>query len=543
MAKRHYSTTTTRSQTENISAAQHKSEAATSPKASTKWTVFSHPALCYGVGFLLLWTFVVVTYGDVFQHIAAENYFSFDRDTMAYVLRRDLGVALWGGRFLLLAFNNIWVGGTLLAALFTLTAWLFDTGRRRTSWQGIGFLPVMALLGWMVMRGFNLFLRNDPSIFVLLSVGLLLLSALYALIVKWVQGRQSSVGRKGFPWSLLVVMMAYGGLTYAARVLQENVVISCRMQNELAQEDWEAMVETARTADRPSRTIAALHALALVQQNQLLEGMFEINYDFPELTLDYVAGKDESVNYVPDCNLHAGLVNAAYRSSMENTVVLGPRVSNFKRMALCTVLNHEVALGERYFHLIGKMPFESDFVKRYRPMLSDTTLIAHDPTLARIRSLTPMERRFEQNYRQPAFLGYNVGLMQGADPTLITSVATCLYSKDLDNFLMRVGVMRQKMPLPPVVLQAIAVASIKREGVLQQFPEVDQLTMSQLRAFVSEVSPYIEAQMQMNDEEKAKSKREMAEALRENWLGTYMYYYYCGNVGKPQQEEKGHGVN
>ena len=86
-------------------------------------------------------------------------------------------------------------------------------------------------------------------------------------------------------------------------------------------------------------------------------------------------------------------------------------------------------------------------------------------------------------------------------------------------------------------------ASIKREGVLQQFPEVDQLTMSQLRAFVSEVSPYIEAQMQMNDEEKAKSKREMAEALRENWLGTYMYYYYCGNVGKPQQEEKGHGVN
>ena len=93
MAKRHYSTTTTRSQTENTSAAQHKSEAATSSKASTKWTVFSHPALCYGGGFLLLWTFVVVTYGDVFQHIAAENYLSFDRDTMAYVLRRDLGVA------------------------------------------------------------------------------------------------------------------------------------------------------------------------------------------------------------------------------------------------------------------------------------------------------------------------------------------------------------------------------------------------------------------------------------------------------------------
>ena len=137
MAKRHYSTTTTRSQTENTSAAQHKSEAATSSKASTKWTVFSHPALCYGGGFLLLWTFVVVTYGDVFQHIAAENYFSFDRDTMAYVLRRDLGVALWGGRFLLLAFNNIWVGGTLLAALFTLTAWHFMARHRFPTSDGL----------------------------------------------------------------------------------------------------------------------------------------------------------------------------------------------------------------------------------------------------------------------------------------------------------------------------------------------------------------------------------------------------------------------
>ncbi len=91
--------------------------------------------------------------------------------------------------------------------------------------------------------------------------------------------------------------------------------------------------------------------------------MFEISYDFPEITFDYVASKDESVNYVADCNLHAGLVNAAYRASMESTVVLEPRVSNFKRMALCAVLNHEVALGERYFHLIAKMPSWSATVR------------------------------------------------------------------------------------------------------------------------------------------------------------------------------------
>lgn len=544
MMKQHHSSSQTRSKGGASRTTQQYVEAKSSKRSGAKWAFKARPALYYSIGFLLLCFFFVWTYGDVFRHIAAENYFSFDREAMAYVLRRDAGTLLWFGRFLLLSFKNVWVGGTLLAALLTLTAWFFDTGRRRqTPWLGIGFLPVMALLGWMVMRGFNLFLRNEPSTFLLLSVGLFLLSVIYALMVRWAQGKDSFPEHQGLPWSLLLVIVAYSGLTYAARVEEENVVLSCRMQNEMEQEDWDAMVEAARSAQRPSRTIAALHALALVQQNQLLEGMFEISYDFPEITFDYVAGKDESVNYVADCNLHAGLVNAAYRASMENTVVLGPRVSNFKRMALCAVLNHEVALGERYFHLIAKMPFENAFVERYRPMLTDTTLIARDPMLSRIRSLTPMERRFEQNYRQPAFLGYNVGLMQGADPTLVTSVATCLYSKDLDNFLMRVGVMRQKMPLPLVVQQAIAVASIKRDGLLQQYPEVNQLTMNQLRAFVSEVSPYIEAQMKMNEEEKTQSKREMAEALRANWLGTYMYYYYCGNVGTQQQEEKGHGVN
>ena len=44
------------------------------------------------------------------------------------------------------------------------------------------------------------------------------------------------------------------------------------------------MVSEARTAQQPSRSVAAYHAIALIQTDQLLEGMFDIPYDFPKST-------------------------------------------------------------------------------------------------------------------------------------------------------------------------------------------------------------------------------------------------------------------
>lgn len=498
----------------------------------------------YGLGFLLLWVFCSWTYGDVFRHIASENFFAFDREAMRFLERKDFGLLFWVGRFFLLVFKNQWVGGALMAAVLTLAARSFDAAWRRSAqWMTAGFLPILAMLGFCVFRGYNLYLRNEPSTFVLLTLGLLIVAALYALVVAIAQRGKATAVKGGFPVMLIVSLLAYGGLTYYALVPQNYVRMTTRMQNCLEAEDWEGMIEAARSVERPTRSMAALHALALTRTDRLLSEAWEIEYDFPEVKLDYIGGTDEGPNYMPDCNLHAGLVNSAYRATMENTVVIGPRVDNYKRMALCSMLNGEKALAERYFRLIAKMPFEGDFVERYRPMLNDTALIASDPTLAHIRTLAPMERNFEQNYRQPIFLGYNFSLNQGTDATLVTSVATCMYSKDLDNFLMRARVLRTKMTLPLPVLQAIGIASLKREGLLQHFPEVTPMVMNQIEAFVTEVAPYFQAQQSMNEEQKAASRLEAAEKLRKDWLGTYMYYYYCGNMAQQQDQAEGAGVN
>lgn len=498
----------------------------------------------YALGGFLLWVFCTLIYGDVFQHIASENYVSGNPDTMVYVLRRDAGWLFWIGRWFVLPFQWKWLGGTLLAALLLLAAWLFDSPvRHLRRWWGLGFLPIFSALGWMVWEGYDLFLRTEPSTFVLVALSLLAIALLVALGAKWFRKASSPV-LPAFPLGGLLVLVTYTGLSAYALVGQENVRLSCRLQNQMEREEWDNMLETARQAHRPTRTIAALHAIALVHTQQLLDGAWAIPYDFPELKLDYLAGSDESVNYTSECNLHAGLSYPAYHVAMEQLVTLGPRLRTYKLLALCALLNGERALAERYFYTIGQMPGNQAWIDRYRPMLTDRSLLQADPMLANILSMAPMEKRFEQNYRKPAFLGYNVGMMQGSDASLITSVATCMYSKDLDNFLMRAGALRNKMHLPHAALQAIAIASVRREGLRERFPECNDMVMSELRAFIQAASPYLEAlNAASTDEAKLSARREMATALREDWLGSYFYYYYCGNMAVPQQEVQSHGVN
>lgn len=527
-------------------------------------------ATVYGVGFLLLAVFCCWTYGDVFHHIALENYVCSDAEAMTFVRRLSWGSLYWACRYALLAFNNQWLGGVLMALVLTLTAWLFDRfflallpsagcteaqcARRKSFIVGTGFVPVFALLGWMVWRGYNLYLRCEISSFVVATLVLLAVALLAGLIAFCLSRRAASraaslsaQARFGLPLASLVALMLYGGVTWLALGPNAYVRITCKMQNILDEtQDWQAMTELARSCERPTRSIAAYHAIALVQQNEVLEHAFDIEYNYPKLELDDIGGNDEGVNYVPDCNLYAGLVSAAYHMTMENHVMFGPRLRAYKRMAVCSILNHEPKLALRYLHIIDKMPFCHKWAERYTAYLENPEAIKEDPTYAMISTLFPRENRFEQNYRQPVFLGYNVGLLSGSDNTLRTSVATCMYSKDLNNLLLRTNILQQKGTLPISVQQSIIVASLNRQGLLDKYPQVKANVMLQteFKRFLDEVQPFMTRKSALTDEDEIKAvQQEMCDALRDDWLGSYYYYYYTGNIEQTVKKTESHGVN
>ena len=473
-------------------------------------------------------------YGDIFQRAQQDCYVSLDSERMTYVLRQPLGEFYWVMRYLMLAFKNIWLGGALLTLLLVGTACCFARilGLSRR-WKLLTFLLPLGVLGYFVWRGARLYYHEEPSIIIGLPLILFCVTALGALVATIVRKvpKVTVVATTHSHWASVVITLVAGvmlcGFTH---VYRENDVLCARMQNRMLVADWEGIVDDALSAKRGSRPVAAYYAIALVQQNQLLEHLFDFAFDYPQDGTDLSdKGITETSMYEADCNFYAGLVNSAYRAAMERHVMTGPSIYNYKRMALSAILNGEVQLAKRYMKALEDVPFERTFIDRYSPMIDNPNLIAEDPELVSVLNLAPRETTYEQRYRRPVFLGYNVGLTFGSDQTLITSIASTLYSKDLMRFMNMAVVLKQKNNgrLPSVVRQAILVYSMKHDEVKQVFPEIcnDKVMLSNFHAFVAEAKPSL------------KDKAELRKRMKANLLGTYYYYYYCEN-NEPYQTRK-----
>lgn len=486
----------------------------------------------YALGFVLLWVFATWVYGSVFQRAEQESFVVLDAETMKFLTDQAGGRFYAAARVALLVFKSAMLGGFCLALIGTLTARLADgLLRLPRAWRGSGFVLPFLVMAFFVWRGLDLYYFNEPSIVMWLPLTLLLAVAVAAGLTALLRRRcptpatdapATRTAAMALHGSTVVLVLGAGLYAYALTAGQ-NTRLAADMQLRTARADWQGVLDDALAARRPTRTIAAYHAIALVQTGQLLERLFELPYNYPERLPRNDESNDEGFNYIPDCNFYAGLINSSYRSCMEKTVQGGPSLFTLKRMAVCAIMNGEKALAQKYLHIIGRTPFEHDFVERYAPMAEKPELADADPELATVRGLEPLERKFEQEYRPIAFLGYNTGVLSGTNATLTTSMAAALYSKDLANVALRAGYLRGVRSLPATVRQALALAAFRDPSILDRFPEVDEMTRSQVAAFLKAAVPYKD------------NFAEMAKALRKEWLGTYMYYYYCGNLTAPTQ--------
>lgn len=481
--------------------------------------------LTYVAGFLLLFVLTGWVYGDVLQCTEQYSYVSAVPDTMSYVTSQPLGWLWMAGRWALLCCRWAALGGAVLSAVFTLTAWLVDRAfGLRGKWTGAGFIVSLLVFGWIAFRGVNIFYRNEPSLLVIVPVAVMLLAAVLCAVSCLVRrkscGSKSCAGEKVAPYGLTLAAALIVGACAATRIVNENTILTARFKLLAERQDWETIIEDTRAARCPSRAVAAYYAIALEQTGQLLSDLFDIPYDFPTLKLDKRWGSEEYGIFTADCNFYAGLTNGAYRSAMDSHVMNGPALCNYKRMAASALVGGEYALCRKYLDIIAHNPFEGDFVQRYEALLAAPAKVGEDAEFSRVIALSPKDSLFEQNYQQPLFLGYNVGLQTGTDASLATSVAACLYSKDLQRFAVLAQIMQNKgMALTAPMQQAIAILALNRPEMLKAFPTVGRFVPEEVRSFLLDAKPYV-----------GDSKRlELRAKMKKQWLGTYMYYYYTEN--------------
>lgn len=476
--------------------------------------------------FLSAWCFSALWYGEVFLMAREYSFFVFDGMLMQDVLRQPWGY-LWAvGRGCLTLFAYPWLGGLAVAALLTAGSYL--AGRLLclpSRLRALQYLPAAACLFWWTWQGFDAFVYTEPGKMLGIPLGATALLAAAALIT-CIPPLRRCLRKKESPDAMGLAAALFAAVTlpfcaglYGAHA-RPYVRPTARLQHLLAEQQWDEMIRTAQAYEGSNRQVAAYHAIALHHTGRLLEDLFNIRYDFEPIKMTFRNGAptDGHDIYEADCDLHAGLLQTAYRKDMELNVLDGIRTSRLKRMMKYALVKDETNLALRYLYVLSRQPFEGRFTNRYLPMAQSSQAAFADAELAFLRETSPTSDLFENYLMDPPFIGYYAALRQTANKIQAdAATAAALYTKKMPYFLYHAeDYVRQGGMMPNAVGDALALAYANGKQP-QSEPQWLAPYLERLTAFSRATGG------------KTDADTETRHRLFDTYKGYYLYYYFFGN--------------
>ena len=488
--------------------------------------------------------------GDVFRIAYERSFFAPDTSLMHWLLQQRFGWLWVIGRALLTLYRWTAVGGLLVAALLTGGSWLVGYCLRLPSrWRWLQYLPTAAWMTWVASTGLNLFYKHEPGRILAIPFLAVLLCVVAATItrLRQIKNEKLKMNDSGGTQSALAVgrfahySFFFFHLSFFILIFLLPLAIThfrhpylrplTKMQVQLMHNDFEGISRTAHEHPEMSyRQMAGYYVIALARTGRLAEQLFDIKLDYDTIwTYNYHGSANASLNYhIVECNYHAGLIHAAKHYAMEDLTMDGPSLFSLKYLVKISLLDGEWVLARKYFHILRKVPFEGEFLRKYEPMVGHPELVKADPEFAAIISALPPFHTFEQMYEKPGFVGFYAKLRNFNSPEMLTwSTVACLYSKRMPEFLQRCQRFIGTTP-PRSIAEGLALQAAKNPEILQAFPQLEML-MDRLQLFLQDAMPY------MQDRERG------SEVLFEKYRGYYPYYYFFGNLRstrKPDNEEE-----
>ena len=457
------------------------------------------------------------------------SYFAFEPILMKNVTDMSDGLLILVGRFFLLSFHYPFFGGFIWALVLTLCVYLINYTFRLRGYACILTSAIPFLFaGYLVFKGLNLFYQTDPHYIFSFPLLVLVAFAVLSVVVRIISKRHfqplwKSEQGSSFRLQLLTLsaqVALFIALLFYAIPFHVNVRTVTKMQRLMENNDWDAMIEAALKVKQPCRSVCAYYAIALSQTGQIASRLFDLHYQYPNMHLTNRAGDPDSGTefYVSDADFYAGLINSSYHGCMERSVIDGINTVRLKRMFFCAILNNELPLAYKYLSLIAKKPFESAFVDKYGDWVQYPEKVKQDADLMKVAELMPAKDSFEQRYRTPLFIGYNVALESGRSiRALENSLAACLYAKELDAFYLHAALLRGNT-LPKSFEEGLALVGTKTPQKLQGFT-VSPLALSAVKVFLQDALVY-----------KGEKRKKVFYDLNPKYKGYYPFYYYFQNI-------------
>ncbi len=498
------------------------------------------------VFFVTLWLFFGLWYGDVMYVTQQYSFFAPDKMLMEFVWSRPWGLLWVAGRALLSLSHYPWLGALVPALLLTAGTWLTGYALRLTPrWRPLQYVPAAVYMAVVVHLGYDVYYQAETGMLLGIPLAYVLIVGLQSLIIRTFSRKPVpaflSIPRDERPSqhavSTLVVLLIVGGSLAYSAVARPYVRTTCRLQRLLHAQDWPAMVRTVHECgEQSARPIAAYYAIALSQQGTLNEHLFDMLYDYTDIYLHGREGNEDvgTDMYQTEGNFYAGLIQGAIYKGVEHLTMEGPTCYMLKLLTQAALLNGETGVARKYLHILGRTPFEGDFVRTYTAWADKPDELEAQAWVKHIRQLEPSGDSFHTLYRAPLFLGYNIGLTEGRSmQALEHSIAACLYTKLMPDFLVRCQPLMGQQ-LSTTVADALATQIRKEPQLSQMFPQI-QMNVMRYQSFLKSVVPAMQ------------NREEHVRELYPQWKGYYPYYYYFGNLNataKPTTTSTDHkGVN
>ena len=166
-----------------------------------------------------------------------------------------------------------------------------------------------------------------------------------------------------------------------------NFFDTLEQKQALEQGDYECVLDIARTAETPpTRIQVMLTREALWQTGQAGDKMFAYpDGDTPcnsPRQFQYMRLLCGRLFYYLE-----GKVNYAYRWCMEDMVEYGRRPDYLCYMTKCALVNGEWKLADKYLDALDHTLWYKDFATKYRPYVTDHSLVAKDKEMSAIKPL------------------------------------------------------------------------------------------------------------------------------------------------------------
>jgi len=276
---------------------------------------------------------------------------------------------------------------SLLALRFLLRRdWLFAS----LSVLAVVFIPAIIAHYYTTIRWQDAWLAHFPSVSYLTSSASMITGAFILLVLSLAllcllsHFQPQRFGKLG---AVLGMTIALTG-TVAANQSNQNFHAEMRMYRAIQEFRFDDVLqEMNKASEGPTRQMVCCKNIALLHTGRLATDIFKYENNGPKPAVSDSLQLHMAQTASPLIYLFHGMTNDATHWAVENSVEYGLSIGALQVLALAGIVSGESNLARKYLDMLNLVPFQSEFVKRFYPLVFNPEWIDKIPPLALMRQL------------------------------------------------------------------------------------------------------------------------------------------------------------